>query len=237
MLINYSHFLHFEDEWDKILESHGIATPLHMKEFGKNGRLGKISQCCRRELFLELSQLINSHKVGSLSATLTNADYEKYIPKEARDIYSAYAMCFDLALMMNHKLAEAAHYEKKIPFILDTGNPYANHVRVAHKAALEMQKTEGFLHVGGLYFDDDAEFGSLQAADVIAWTIRRLASGFRLPPGMEPLTSIISYQADHRDHVWETEWMKHTGGNILRRIEENKRKMEAEQNSEDDEEY
>jgi hypothetical protein len=236
VLINYSHFLYFEDEWDKMLEAHGIAPPLHMKEFGKDGKLGKISVCCRREIFSEVAQLINSHKIGSQSSTLTNSEYESLIPKEARDIFSPYAMCYNLAIMTNHKLAEGV-YEKKIPVILDMGNPYANQVRQAHAAALTMQKSgEMFLHLGGLYFDDDAEFGTLQAADVIAWSTRRLASGFKLPPGMEAIQEILLYENDHRDNTWKADWLKQTGDNISRRVEEMKAVLEREQKAEENDE-
>jgi hypothetical protein len=206
MLINYSHYLHFEEAWDQMLDSHGIGAPLHMKEFGKHKRLGSISRCCRREIFIEVAELINSHKIGSLSATLTNSEYEEIVPAEIRKVYSPYVMCFILAVAENHKLAEG-RYEKKIPFILDVGNPFAEHVRQGHAGAVQLQRNEGFLHVGGLYFDNDAEFGTLQAADVIAWTIRRLASGKTLPPGMEPLAEVVAFEKDHRDERFKKEWM------------------------------
>jgi hypothetical protein len=238
LLINYSHFLHFEDEWDHLLDTHGITAPLHMREFGKDGKLGGISICCRREIFTEVAQLINSHKIGSQSSTLTNSEYESLIPKEARDIFSPYAMCYNLAIMTNHKLAEGV-YEKKIPVILDMGNPYADHVRKAHAAALTMQNSgEMYLHLGGLYFDDDAEFGVLQAADVIAWSIRRLASGLQFPPGMEAIREVLAYKNDHRENKWKTEWLKEMGDNIGKRVEEMKRIAEAERRAEEyDEEF
>lgn len=236
MLINYSHFVHFEDAWDRMLDAHGLIAPLHMKEFGKNGKFGQISVCRRRGIFSEAAQLINSHKIGSQSSTLTNSEYESLIPKEARDIISPYFMCFNLALMANHKLAEGT-YDKKIPFILDIGNPYANQVRQAHATALTMQKSgEMFLHLGGLYFDDDAEFGTLQAADIIAWGTRRLASGLKLPPGMESIQEILLYENNHRDNTWKADWLKQTGENISRRVEEMKEALERERKAEDNDE-
>jgi hypothetical protein len=94
MIINYSHFLHFESAWDEMLENHGIIAPLHMKEFGPHGRLGKISKCCRRKLFLEVAELINSHKIASISACVTNSAYEAVMIPEAKDVFSVYGMCF-----------------------------------------------------------------------------------------------------------------------------------------------
>ena len=225
LLINYSHFLHFEEVWDQMLETHGIIAPLHMREFGKGCRLAGISECCRRELFLEVAELVNSHKVGSMSATLTNAEYEAYIPQEIRHVFSPYAMCFNLAMMMNHKLAENV-YQKKIPFILDIGNPYKEHIIQAHAAAVQMQRQGEFLHAGGLYFDDDAEFGTLQAADVIAWGIRRTASGLPFLPGTEPIGTILSYEKDHRDNAWKAEWLEQLGDTLLRRLNEARKTLE-----------
>jgi len=169
-----------------------------------------------------------------MSATLTNAEYEAHIPKEARDAFSPYAMCFNLAMMMNHKLAEGV-YEKKIPFILDTGNPYKDHIVQAHAVALRMQRGGEFLHAGGLYFDDDAEFGTLQAADVIAWGSRRLASGLPLLPGMEPIKEVLSYQKDHRDNTWKAEWLENLGDRLLRRLDEARLALEADAETHDGE--
>src|SRR5438067_1875096 len=121
-LINYSHFLPFEKAWGEMLSGHGIVAPLHMSEFGRNGRFGAISVCRRRELFTEVAAVIASHKIASVSASLTNAEYERLVQPEVRAIYSPYAMCFNLAVMMNHKLAEGK-YDAEVQFIIDTGNP------------------------------------------------------------------------------------------------------------------
>ena len=89
---------------------------------------------------------------------------------------------------------------------MDAGNPYAEHVRIAHRNFLQLQREGGSLHAGGLYFDDDAEFGVLQAADVIAWGVRRIASGLAMPPGMEPIQDL--FDSNHSRADFKAEWMK-----------------------------
>jgi uncharacterized protein DUF3800 len=221
MIINRSHYLHFEEVWDQILDEHGIEPPLHMKEFGRpHGRFAKISDCCRRELFIEVAALINSHKIFSIAGTVSNSEYKQLIPKQARDKYSLYAMCFNLAVMLNHHLALGSSYQGKIPFILDTGNPYKGHIVQAHAMMLQMQR-ERFLHAGGLHFEDDTDFGVLQAADVIAWGARRRATNLSFNYGFSPITKILELENHHVEFSWQADWLKQLGQAITRYVTEN----------------
>jgi hypothetical protein len=210
-----------------MLVRHGITAPLHMKDFAKHRRFGAMSPHCKRELFCEAAGLINNHKIASLEAKITTKEFETSFPKEARDKMGVYGSCFNLAAIMNHKLAEGRH-EGRIPFILDAGNPYADHVRQAHQAILMYQRNVTFLHAGGLYFDDDALFGVLQAADVIAWGARRRAAGLGFPAGYEPITDILNATNGHNAAEWTPELLKQVGDNIMR-------KMSGEQAEEDGE--
>ena len=209
VIINRSHYDHLEPTWFDILMRHNVSPPVHMKEFGPNGKLGWLSVKQRRELFAELVPLINSHKIASISATLSNSEYEENCPPELREGLGVYGMCFNLAVMISHKLADG-RYEGRIPFILDAGNRYAEHVRGAHSAMLEFQK-EKFLHVGGLYFDLDIDFGVLQAADVIAWGVRREESKKTYPPGLEQIGELLLKEHAHHNNEWKAEWLADLG--------------------------
>ena len=227
LVINRSHFLPFEECWDHMLDAHGIIPPLHMKEFTPHGRFAGMSHCCRRELFLEVAELIHSHKIASIAASITNAEYEAIILREARHGFSLYGMCYLLVLEMNHKLAEGK-YDGRIPFILDIGNPYADHIRQVHATALLVQKESRFLHAGGLYFDDDAEFGVLQAADIIAWGSRRVASGNPFPKGLEPVGEMLASERGHNEASWKAGWLRELSEGFLRIVAEMKATNEKE---------
>ncbi len=217
LVINRSFSFHFEEAWDRMLDAHGITPPIHMKEFAPNRRFGRISPRCRRELFLEIVDLIMSHRIASIEAGITNAEYEATVMLEARKIFSAYAMCFGLAVEMNHQLAEG-RYDGKIPFILDIGNPHSHHITQAHAAILAMQKEGRFCHAGRLYFEDDAEFGVLQAADVIAWGARRRTSNKPFPLGLEPIGEMLAAHG-HNEASWKDEWLVELNSGLIKEVQ------------------
>src|SRR5450432_833410 len=125
IIINRSDCDHFESEWFTILKRHDVEPPLHMREFRRGRKLAGLRKQQRGALFAELVPLINSLKIASVSATLSNCEYEEHCPVEMRDKFSVYGMCFILAAEMNDRLAEG-RYEGRIPFILDTGNPHTD---------------------------------------------------------------------------------------------------------------
>ncbi len=191
MLINKNAFTLFEAAWEQMLSNHGIPSGIHMKEFGRHGRLGNISVCCRRKLAEEAKYLIEHYRAMTITASIDNSEYISLVPEAAREKFSLYGMCFHLAVMMNHKLCEHYDYPDRVPFIMDTGNPHASHVREAHDFMIKRQKIT-YLHAGGLFFDDDEVFGVLQAADIIAWSERRRLHNKPFPAGFEPFGEMIS---------------------------------------------
>jgi hypothetical protein len=220
MLISRHHFQPFEDAWDKMLVDHGITPPLHMKEFGRpHGRFASISDSARRALFSEAVNLINQHKVGSLSCSISNADYHQHFSKEAREKFNVYGMCFLLTVVMNHGLADHNSYKEKIPFIMDSGNPYASQVRESHAYIIKELQNDASLHLGSLTFAEDTDFGILQAADVISWAARRRATKITLGDAFSPIEDIFKDEMKHLEASWRPEWIKQTWDRILKRIE------------------
>jgi hypothetical protein len=216
VLIRYSFLLHFEEEWDRMLETHGITPPIHMREFGTHGRFAGMSPCCRRELFLETADLISSHKIASIAATLSNEEYKANVDEKVRKEFSVYGMCFILAAVMNHKLAASKSYGKRIAFILDTGNPHKDHIVKAHATMLEWQK-ESFLNAGGLYFEDDRDLGILQAADIVAWGARRRRTRKPFGYSFEPINGILKRQEGHGEADWKAGWLNKVSGAVMKR--------------------
>ena len=202
VLITREWFEEFENSWDSLLSEFGIAPPLHMKEFGLDGRFRNVPSCCKRELFGRVVDMINSHHTKTISASITNEEYETLIPLAARKRFSVYGMCFVLATFLSHELAEINGYADRIPLILDAGNPNKAHVVEAHAWMISAQRdASDFLHVGSLTFDDDKDFGILQAADVVAWSTRRKRTkeGPGLTGHYAPLERLFN-----RHHVYET---------------------------------
>lgn len=224
LLIFRRGFLEFEDAWERMLVHHGIHDGLHMKEFWRpHGRLAGISDCCRRELFIEACHLISKYRAVTIAATLSNDEYRASVPEEVRKNFSVYAMCFNLTVVMTHKLAEANNYTDPIPIILDSGNPYKSHVVRAHEFMQKRFQKFAYLHLGSLTFDDDKVLGILQAADLIAWGTRRRVSGVSFSGGFEPIKELLtSDEKYHAEIPWKTEWLKLFGTNLVQRMEDGK---------------
>ncbi len=191
LLLNKDHFEPFDEAWRQMLEKYSIAPPLHMKDFRRpNGRLANISNNNRQRLFADAIQAINAHKIYSVAAVLSSDQYrdcfDKRFCKEGMGVYGA---CFILCAHINYLLAKQNNYQERIAFLMDSGNPYADHVRGAHA---EMQEERWqHMRVGSLTFDDDKVWTPLQAADVIAWTARIRAESGTFDNGYEPLEGLF----------------------------------------------
>lgn len=194
LLLNKSNFFWFDVEWSKVLAKHNVTPPLHMKTFPRNMPEDK-----RRALFSDVSRVINDHKVVSLTATLSSGQFDVNFSTlfDKKDVIGIYGMCFVLAVVMNHKVAEKYGSQKRIPFLMDIGNNYKHHVLSAYENIVARQKAGEQWNVGSLAFDTD-DLNVLQAADVISWSARRRLT-MDFPKGFEPLEGI--FNEDHRSPV------------------------------------
>lgn len=211
MVIDRESFLKFEDDWDRMLERRGIHPPLHMKEFGRNGRLGAMSRRCREEVIAEAVGLIKKYRAGSISVSLSNADFKMHLPGDGRRVFGVYGMCFSLLAILVHQIAVSSGHRGVIPYILDDGNAYKKHVVVAHSNMRLLQRQGQYLHVGSLTFDDDALLGTLQAADLIAWGARRRATGISLKNEFASVGEIFSDAVKHAEWSWENKLLRQLG--------------------------
>jgi hypothetical protein len=206
LLVNRKKALDFEEKWDQLLQGYGISPPLHMKEFGKDGRFGKMSRCCRKQLIDEAVGLILSHRTGGQSVSLNNQEFKANFPKEVRKEFGLYGMCFTLFSMMTHHTAIQNNYPLPIPYILDDGNSYKHHVVSGHASVMLIQRQGMPLHMGSLTFDDDAVWGLLQAADLIAWGARRRATKLPLNGVFESIKKV--FDEYHTEVEWKKEWLQ-----------------------------
>jgi hypothetical protein len=123
-------------------------------------------------------------------------------------------MCFVLAVAMNQKLATHNKYTGRIAYILDAGNSKAHHIVRAHGEVIQMQNEINW-NAGSLHFEDDRDFGLLQAADVIAWGARRRDQNQPFPRGMEPIKRILDRDSFHAEKDFEQNWMKEMSDKIM----------------------
>jgi hypothetical protein len=119
-------------------------------------------------------------------------------------------------VQINHDQAEHMNYQDNISFLLDDGNTRKKEIIGTYEAIKNWQKTK-LLHVGGVMFDDDTYISALQAADVIAWGVRRLANdNSSLNKGFEPIAKIFS--TNHIQSQWKDEWLRSLSESIRSHI-------------------
>jgi hypothetical protein len=97
---------------------------------------------------------------------------------------------------------------------MDTGNSYKQHAIDSHAVLLEFQKSQP-VNAGRLEFDSDDKILALQAADVIAWSVRRRLTG-NFKNGFEPLPHL--FNLDHVEQPLEEDWMIESADVLRARI-------------------
>jgi hypothetical protein len=193
LLINKPDYLNFDAQWQNLLDDCRLRPALHIKDFGRHGRFSAMAPTQIRAILSRAITIIQEHRIYSLSATLRHEDYLQIFSEGTRKTHSPYEFCFLMAALANGKMAQFNKYQEPIAFVVDKGNPYAEHVRLAHAEMERLFKTEGFpTNIGPLTFDSDENISALQAADLVCWGARRQASGENFREGFEPIAVLIN---------------------------------------------
>ncbi len=179
---------------------------IHMNEFGEHSRLGTFRSEERRALFTDLVNIINDNKHFSIAAALSTADYDKHFEGvfDKKKVMGVYGACFLLLCAVQGKYLQSVNYRDTVPFVLDAGNPYKRHVSDAHSAIVDI--AEGYANEcrnSRLCFDDST--CALQAADIIAWSVRRRLTGAPLKSGFEPISDVLNYE--HIEETFHSQFM------------------------------
>jgi len=149
-------------------------------------------------------RLIRDHKQYTIAGVITSDQYNRHFGKLFKKEHkmSIYGACFLIVATLQVKQAQHANYKGKIAYLLDTGNEHRGHIVNSHEYMTK--NAPRYSHIGTLTFSSDAKERVLQAADVIAWSVRkRLTDGFK--NGFEPLEAI--FDDDHIEQPFEEAWM------------------------------
>ena len=198
LLLDCSGFSWLDADWKKALLRHRITPPIHMREFTPRGRFASVNACRRHALFSELVGPVNDHKTGSIGAILTAEKYRSIFAGISS--LSMYAACFAQVVMTSDVITPRSGYDSGVHYVLDSGNPHRNEIRVAHSVL----RTNGS-RIGTLEFGSDNSNCALQAADMISWAMRRSLDG-GLSNGFEPLANL--FDEHHNAFHYEEEWMR-----------------------------
>ena len=135
--------------------------------------------------------VINHVRIFTFGASADNRQHEiLFSPAMRQRHFSVYAMAFMMAVEINRASAAHQGYTANVDFVLDDGNRYRRQVEGMH-AAIQRSEELARFQVGSLDFKTDSEVLALQAADVIAWSTRRVKAGKHLGGVHAPLKALF----------------------------------------------
>jgi hypothetical protein len=176
-----------------------------MSDFAEDGILGTFPIPARIALFTELATVINEHKNYSIAAIVRTEDYKRHFgkPSKANSMTSIYSMCFMLLALFNGKQAEHDKYGPNFPYFLDDGNERKAELEAVHYVLANQSAFPA--HVGPLSFGDDKAACALQAADIVAWAVRRKHAREPFDFGRDPLEAVLA--GTHREQIAKDDWL------------------------------
>jgi len=201
VLLDYIGYSELKEEWTKLLVDFPELPPgLHLKDFGSHGRFANMPASRRLAIFSRASAIVSDKRTYTISATLSHNEYTAAFSRDTQSGHSQYELCFLMVALALGKVSAVNNFRDPISIVMDIGNAYAEHVRLAHKEIRGIQRNspEFGLSVGGLTFEDDEIITALQAADMISWGERRKGALTPFLAGTEPIAELL---ADPTRHV------------------------------------
>lgn len=220
LMIDRDGFLNLDDEWVNLSSKWGLTAPLHMSEFGEHGAHGHFNYEERSKLLMEAVDIINRHKKYSIAATLSRKKYESIILGALQQKFSQYGFCFVLLAYYNHLILEGVKYTENIPYILHHGNPRKGDILHAEEAFLN-RRDKFPLHMDSITFKN-GDLSTLQAADMVAWGVRRKATNLLFNKGYQPISKLLNWHHEQKD--WSDTWLRELSENLLPYVTEDQNK-------------
>jgi len=192
VLLNNSQHRKFVADWRAMLNLFELWPGLHMKEFGPDKRLGARTSLEKFAICQRAVEIIEANKIFSMACSLDNDVYGRTVSKLTKRWHSQYQLCFINVVLVNRKKAKVSNYGGPISYVMDCGNPNAEHVRRAFHEMKELStEVPTFFNLGTLRFEnDEREFG-LQAADIVCWAVRRYLTGSSFLSQYAPIAKML----------------------------------------------
>lgn len=202
-------FKAFCARWLKMYERHQklpgpvFEPPLHMSDFLGRAKYAGLYPEFKRSIFGDAARLINEHKLYSISIAVPQTVFASELSEEVRKVLiGPYAFAFFTLVLAHQTTSETLRTGPlKASYLVDHGVAHQDQLNAAYQLIVDFEiAMGGFRHTGALAIDTDDRVPALQAADVIAWTSRRMQLDGSLPEGFEPLSEVLREDLE-RPHV------------------------------------
>lgn len=166
----------FDAAWQEELAAPPAIPVFKMKEAHHgNGEFRGIPKADREAKCVRLSGIIRRYCVGRISVVTFHEAYDAIIRgRISRDVDDPYILSFDMLLSGADSLATALKYDGPIDFYFDRQidkEPLLNAHWEVHLPTLDQRYRARFANKPSFLTDEEAS--GLQAADMLAWHIRR----------------------------------------------------------------
>ncbi|MGD0864351.1 MAG: DUF3800 domain-containing protein [Rhizomicrobium sp.] len=154
-------------EWQRVLSLPPAIEAFHMKDaiFPRD--------LWRLRLFLEI---IKKHALVGLATTVLQEDYRAVFAKVARRMDHPYLYMYHKIMSLAFQWELRSGIDEPIDFIFDEQNEQSDYLQSLHTRMVEAAPEEARKRFGNRPIHaDDRCHPPLQAADILAWTLRRMA--------------------------------------------------------------
>ena len=215
LLLNRNNFILFDDDWKQLMKEMNIKHPIHMKDFGQHGKLGYLSYSDRYYLFASIAGIINKYKIYSIAGVINQQQYNNILKLKKKE-FSPYGFCFLLCVYINHKEAINNNRWHNIAYLMAAVSEHSGQIKEVHEAIKKGQENNILeLNVGSLAFDSPKKVTALQAADVIAWGVRKQLLQEPFNRGFECIEHIINGN-HHSQYSWEESMLQELGSTLAK---------------------
>jgi len=192
----------FEEHWTNLMHRFGVEQPFHMRDLSRGQRLSHISGCRRWCLLTEVTAAIKVFRTYTVTIHASNREHAALFGERLRRAMRVYRVAFLAIVVANMKAAVEVKYLGRVAYVLDKGTRHFEQVIESHDSIQRLDEDNEY-RLGPLTFEDDRFSTHLQAADVVAWTRRRLAAGKPLVGDFEVLSQL--FEDNHTEARLTTE--------------------------------
>jgi hypothetical protein len=166
----------FENAWNDVLQRAPAIPWFKMKEANRrHGAFKGMSFADRDARLADLGKVLKSHAVATLSVVVRHEDYRQAFDRQMmRSMDRPYQIMFHLAIATGFKLCRQLGRHTNAEFVFDRQLEHENQLRQSFVSLREGMDPElaKFLDTDPRHADDKDEV-ALQAADLVAWHVRR----------------------------------------------------------------
>lgn len=169
-------WIKFSREWQRALRKAPKIDYLHTVEArGLRGQFGGWDPLERDKKLLKMAKVVRKFQFRSIYVSVSRLDYENIIlPLAPYNLQSPYYICFYTLIIKLAEYLNETHAHVPVDFVFDEHGQIGRDAVAWYYAVKEDNPRLKHLLGGTPIFEDDKHVLPLQAADMLAWHIRRI---------------------------------------------------------------